>query len=174
MSSVPSGRAAKFSDLVRGASLRGAPSSFTPAASLRLGRAVGTLLRRRSEAAGSVIVARGGDGPQLAVRDGLVQGLVLSGFDVVDLGHAESDLFTFALRTQGALGGALVGVAGESLGVMLFTQARPLVGEGLVELARLAEEGAFCSGSGSLVLRDLRVAFRQSPPISERDTEVDS
>jgi hypothetical protein len=69
----------KFSELVRGASLRGAPAVFTPESSLRLGRAVGTLLRRRSDARGPVVVARGGEGPELTLRDGLCQGLLLSG-----------------------------------------------------------------------------------------------
>ena len=175
----------KFSELVRGASLRGSPAVFTAATALRLGRAVGTLLRRRSDAPGRapVVVGRAGEGPELIVRDGLCQGLVLSGFDVVDLGVCESDLFTFALRTRGeggaasdgaATGGALVGTTGDSLGVMLFAGARPLVGEGLVELARIADKGAFCVGAGTLGSRDLRTAFLKNAGQSERDTEADA
>lgn len=161
----------KFSELVRGASLRGVPGVFTPKTSLRLGRAVGTLLRRRSEGRSVVVVARGGHGSaELSARDGLCQGLVLSGFDVVDLGCAESDLFTFALRHENATGGALVGTTGESVGVMLFAGPRPLVGEHLVELARVADEGGFCAGLGSMVQRDLRGAFRQAPRERESDT----
>ncbi|MDP2343262.1 MAG: hypothetical protein Q8O67_20050 [Deltaproteobacteria bacterium] len=160
----------KFSELVRGASLRGAPTVFTPESSLRLGRAVGTLLRRRSDNRGPVVVARGGEGAELTARDGLVQGLVLSGFDVVDLGRAESDLFTFALRSEHATGGALVGTTGESVGVMLFAGPRPLVGETLVELARVAEDGGFCAGAGTLQVRDLRGAFRLSASVTDGDT----
>lgn len=164
----------KFADLVRGASLRGSPSVFTTTMSLRLGRAVATMLRRRSDAKGPVIVARGGDGPELIARDGLCQGLVLGGLDVVDLGRAESDLFTFALRHESAIGGALVGTTGDSVGVMLFSGSRPLVGEGLVDLARIADDGGFIAGAGALVARDLRAAFRTAPQTSERDTEADA
>ncbi len=164
----------KFSELVRGASLRGAPSVFSTTMALRLGRAVATLLRRRGASDGPVLIARGSDGPELIARDGLCQGLVLGGLDVVDLGRAESDLFTFALRHESACGGALVGTTGDSVGVMLFAASRPLVGEGLVDLARIADEGAFVTGIGTLQQRDLRAAFRTAPQRSERDTEVDA
>jgi hypothetical protein len=169
----------KIAELVRGASLRGSPSVFSTTMTLRLGRAVATLLRRRSDARGPVVVARGGDGAELIARDGLCQGLVLGGLDVVDLGRAESDLFTFALRQPfdergQPLGGALVGTTGDSVGVMLFTGSRPLVGEGLVELARIADEGCFVVGAGTLSSRDLRGAFRLQPQPSERDTEADA
>lgn len=163
----------KFAELVRGASLRGSPSTFSLTMTQRLGRAVATLLRRRSDARGPVIIARAADGHELVARDGLCQGLLMGGVDVVDLGRAESDLFTFALRHEGALGGVLVGTTGESVGVMLFAGIRPLVGESLSALAKIADDGGFVGGAGALALRDLRTIFRATP-VAERLAEVES
>lgn len=173
MTALSSSRAVAFSELVRGASLRGSPAVFSLTMTQRLGRAIATLLRRRSEGRGPVVVARQNDGAELVARDGLVQGLVLGGADVVDLGRCESDLFTFALRHEGAVGGVLVGTTGENIGVMLFAGTHPIVGEALVTLAGIAERGAFVVGAGTVTPRDLRLAFRQNPA-RPSDTEVDS
>jgi hypothetical protein len=46
---------------------------------------------------------------------------------------------------------------------MLFAGTRPVVGESLVELARVADTGGFCVGAGTLLFRDLRGPFRLAP-----------
>ena len=149
----------RFAELVRGASLRGAATTFSPMTSMRLGRAIGTVLRRQGHVSSTMLVGRGPTDVDGSVRDGLVAGLVLSGLHVVDLGVVESDRFTAALRNgpaadiRGAkawpaLGGILVGASGDAVGVMLFSGARPLVGEALVEVAGVAEAGAFVATTG--------------------------
>jgi hypothetical protein len=97
----------RFSDLVRGASLRGAPDAFTSSASLRLGRAIGALLRRRGLSTSTTLLGRSGGSAEALVRDGIVVGLTATGLTVADLGVVQSDQFTAALRrgpTCGARG----------------------------------------------------------------------
>ena len=154
-----------FADLVRGASLRAQPHVLTPATTLRLGRAIGTVVRRHGQATNTVLIGRGPGAADASVRDGLVAGLVLGGLHVVDLGVVESDRFMAALRVgpnpsvRGAhawpaAAGVLVGTASDSVGVMVFAGGRPLVGAHLVEVAAVAERGAFvgCPGGDITVV----------------------
>jgi hypothetical protein len=140
-------------ELVRGASLRGSPDVFTLACAERLGRALGTQLLRHGQVqpGGAVIVGRGEEAAARVARDGLACGLVACGLVVHDLGVTTSDAITAALRQLRAGGGVLVGVASGSLGLMCFVGARPLVGEGLKELAAIADAGVFASGAGRFV-----------------------
>lgn len=162
----------QLSDLVRGTSVRGSPSAVTSLLALRFGRALATSLRRRGDAR-PVVVARDGDGPRLALRDALCQGLVLSGKAVVDVGVVDGDAFAFALRhpeqsfsagggVDGAPGaGVLVSFTGESVSLAVVVGGRALVGDALVDIARLADAGTFAAGAGSLSLAAL-------PPLAPR------
>lgn len=153
----------RFSDLVRGASLRGAPDVFTFSASLRLGRAIGALLRRRGLSTSTTLLGRSGGSAEALVRDGIVAGLTATGLSVADLGVVQSDQFTAALRRGPARGvrgasfwpvgtGVLISATGDSVGVMLFEGTRPLVGEHLGVVARLADEGTCVTVDGGQVI----------------------
>jgi phosphomannomutase/phosphoglucomutase len=154
-----------FAQLLRGSSLRGDATSLDARAAARLGRALGTLVRRRTSGGKQkVVVARADDGATLPVRDGLVQGLLLSGHDVKDIGTVGSDVFTFALRHLGAAGGVVVTTAGEgALSLIVFLAGRPVVGEGLQALAHIADGDDFAAGEGALELLDVVPAFRAAP-----------
>lgn len=172
-----------FTDLARGASLRGTPAQLGATASLRLGRAIGTLLRRSRGIGGpaTIVVGRSRGSAETTARDGVVAGLVASGFAVADLGIVESDRFMGALR-QGpgprdptaalwpVVGGVLVAATGESLGVMLFDGYRPVVGPRLAELARLADDGVFCVAAGGHVVP---IDARTLPPAAPLDERTD-
>jgi len=174
-----------FSDLVRGASLRGSPAQLGTIPSLRLGRAIGTLWRRARPGARSptVVVGRSRGAAEAAARDGVVAGLVASGFVVADLGIVESERFTGALRQGPAdddpaarlwpvVGGVLIAATGESLGVMLFDGLRPVVGPRLGELACAADAGAFCvHGGGNVIPVDART-LPPAAPLDERGDET--
>lgn len=154
-----------LASLVRGSSLRGDVALLDAQQAARLGRALGTLLRRRT-AGGRlrVVVARADDGPSLTVRDGLVRGLVLCGHDVKDIGAVASDVFTFAMRHVSAAGGVVVTPAGEgALSLIVFLGGRPLVGDGLQALVQLADGADFSAGEGSLEVIDVMPAFRAAP-----------
>jgi hypothetical protein len=153
--------------LLRGSSLRGDAAQLTTASSTRLGRAFGTLARRRAGAPAprlTLVVARADGADAARVRDGLVRGLLLCGHDVKDIGVAASDVFTFALRHTSAAGGVVVGQADGALSLVFFLGGRPVVGEGLQALAELAAGEDFSAGEGSLDVLDLTAAFRAAPP----------
>jgi len=174
----------RFADLVRGASLRGAPAIFSSSTSIRLGRAVGTVLRRQGHSSPTVVLGRGSSAVDAAVRDGLVTGLILSGLRVVDLGVVESDRFTAALRkgppstlrgadAWPALGGVLVGCSADAVGVMLFAGARPLVGDALVDVAAVAEAGVFVATvGGALTVIDTALLPWPHTEIIDDDVET--
>ena len=150
----------RFTELLRGATLQGDPTTLTAAACVKLGRGLGTLTRRRMGASRArVVVARGDDKNTVAVRDGIVRGLLLSGHDVKDIGTAPSDVFTFALKHLDAAAGVVI-ADGDALSIMFFVGGRPLVGEGLQALGHLADGEDFSAGEGSLDLVDVRPAFR--------------
>lgn len=177
-----------FSDLVRGASLRGSPAQLGVIPCVRLGRAIGTVWRhaRQGSRGLSVVVGRSRGSAEAAARDGLVAGLVASGFVVADVGVVESERFTGMLR-QGpaanapgsrvwpATGGVFVGTSGESLGVMLFDGITPVVGSRLAELARAADIGAFCvHGGGHIVSVESRTMPLVVAPEVPGDDAVDN
>ena len=141
-----------FRDLVRGASLRGGPTaSLDGEAAEKLGRAFGTQLRRRSLPL-TVLMAR--SAPASPVRDGFVRGLVLSGCHVVDFGCRSSEELTSLVRARSGSSAVFVGAVSLQPMVLLFAGGRPLVGDALLEIADLAQAGAFTVGVGGLVLED--------------------
>lgn len=156
-----------FVDLVRGVCLRVPPGTLDRTAAQRFGRALATLLARRGGARSPVVVARGDDDEQRALRDGIVRGLVLSGVDVVDLGVVDSELFAFALRAGdgGApcAAGILLCGTGDATSVMTFVGLATTNDETLRELAAIADAGAFVVGHGTVAFPDLRAAFRAEP-----------
>ena len=105
-------------------------------------RAFGTWLRRRGTPHARVLVVRANNAV-LAVRDAVVQGLLLSGHDVVDRGCAP----TSALATPGAA----VRV-GEDGSVALSWHGAPLPADARSEITRMMTEFDVVTGEGSLVV----------------------
>jgi hypothetical protein len=157
----------RFADLVRGVCLRVPPGTLDRTTAQRFGRALATLHARRGGQRSPVVIARGDDDEQRALRDGIVRGLVLSGVDVFDLGTVDSELFAFALRVghggAACAAGVLLGGTGEATSIMPFIGYAPTTGETLVELAALADAGAFVVGQGTVVFPELRGAFGAEP-----------
>ena len=158
-----------FADLVRGAGFRGPADAWTLEASRRLARAIGTVLRRRGAVDGAVVVGRDGLGKDATLRNGLASGLVMSGFDVVDIDVVESDRFTTTIR-QGPIdgrrawhpiGGVYVTRSKDAFSIMIFVAnlgdseagSRPLVGPDLALIARVADEGGFATVDGGSLRR---------------------
>lgn len=154
----------RCADLVRGASLRGPAARLTATTTLRLGRAIAGEVRRRTPGIDTVLIGRGADAADVDVRNGLVAGLVLGGVHVVDLGVVESDRFTAALRAgppedvRGAdawpaAAGILIASTSDSVGVMIFSGTRPIVGDGLTQIAAAADRGTFVAVDGGRITR---------------------
>jgi len=154
----------RCAEMVRGASLRGPKDALGFDAALRLGRALGTLARRRARNA-PILLGRTSGVAETRVRDGLAAGLVLAGVTVVDIGVVESDRFTGALRAGPKpwwplAGGVYVSIAGDSVGVMVFDGMRPVVGAPLADVARIADDAFALAEGGIVVALDARVLPR--------------
>ncbi|MCC7073634.1 MAG: hypothetical protein IT383_20155 [Deltaproteobacteria bacterium] len=151
-------------DLIQGTELKGDAAHLDVATATRLGRAFGTVLRRRGGGGAKVVVlARGGDGEELPVRDGLARGLVLTGHEVHDLGVASEAQLAVAVDRLEAAGAAQVPPVSEGVRRVRFLLGRrPLGDEVLAELAALADGDDFSAGTGSLVLVDPRQPSRSA------------
>lgn len=132
-------------DLVRGIGFRGAPVAFSSAVSMRLGRAIGTWLRRQGHNARHVVVARSANGIEVDVRDGLVSGLVLAGLSVVDVGCVGPQRFAAALRVPmwPIVGGLSLSSSEDAITLTLVDGQRPVSGAALTDIAAIADRGVF-------------------------------
>lgn len=123
----------------------GRDQGFDGTSAERLGRTLATLARRRGLLSGAACVARH---PQAAspLRDGVVRGLLMGGFDVKDLGLAEE---------------APPAAADEAIGLFLVTDeadhrftlrfgGQPLPDEQRASLAAIWSAGDFSVGEGRL------------------------
>ncbi len=151
-----------ITELLRNSSLRGAaPVPLSIEVCTRIGRAFGTLARQRlAGGTKTVVVGRSADGAQLALRDGLVRGLIVSGHDVVDVGVCASEVFTFALKHLGSDAGTLVTSSeGAVFNLFFFLSGQPVTGEHLQTLCAIGDGDVLCAGVGSLAVVDVRAAY---------------
>ncbi len=112
---------------------------------MRLGRAIGTWLRRQGHSARHVVVARTANGIEADVRDGLVSGLVLAGLSVVDVGCVGHQRFVAALQapTWPIMGGLSLSSSDDAITLTLFNGVRAVSGAALTDVAALADGGTF-------------------------------
>jgi phosphomannomutase len=133
-----------MSSTLSDAALRGSAQTMNAQACSRIARAFGTLLRRQTSGGGQIVfVARGGDAQLLAMRDGIVAGLILAGHHVKDVG----------VRTHlldGAPAAALATADRDGFALTFFIAGRAIAGDALLELAALADADDFSAGEGSL------------------------
>ena len=158
-----------LSDLVRGATLRGAaPTALSPAVCTRIGRAFGTWTRRRLGGPRTIALARSHDGAQLVVRDGIVRGLVLSGAHVADVGLASAEALERAALALCADAAVLLSSSeGAVHSVTFFLGGKAIAPEALAELCALGDAGELSAGEGSLAIVDARALEAASPSVSE-------
>lgn len=162
--------------------VRGTPGEgMTEAFAERLGRALGTLARRRGAGEGGFVVGRDQGDALMRLRDGLVRGLVLSGQHVIDVGVVDAKRHEFALihlaRPAGVFIAGPEGRAADSSGFEVLLGGGPLVGEALRELRDLTLAGDFSAGAGRLEVLDLEAAYLEAErqgdvPGLGRDTQV--
>lgn len=162
--------------------VRGAPGEgMTEAFAERLGRALGTLARRRGVGHGGFVVGRDEGDARMRLRDGLVRGLVLSGQHVIDVGVVDARRHEFALvhlaRPAGVFIAGPDGRDPASSGFEILLGGGPLVGDALRELRDLTLAGDFAAGAGLLEVVNVEQAYldaeRQGDvPGLGRDTQV--
>jgi phosphomannomutase len=122
-----------------------------------IGRAFGTLLR----GAGGSTVAVGYDGrlssPML--EEALVDGLAASGCDVLRIGLGPTPMLYYAEASSEKVDGGIQITGSHNPpdynGFKMVFRGRPFFGADIQKLGRVAAEGAFASGSGTITTRDL-------------------
>jgi hypothetical protein len=135
------------SELVGETGFRGSPVAFSSAVCVRLGRAIGTWLRRQGHGAQHVVMARLSNGGEADVRDGLVCGLVLAGLHLVDAGCVGHDRFVATLQAPPVpvVGGLSLSSTDDAITLNLFYGVRVVNDAALNEVAALADAGVFAA-----------------------------
>jgi hypothetical protein len=130
--------------------------AFSSALTIRLGRAIGTWLRRQGMTATSIVVARATNGIEADVRDGIVSGLVLAGLAVVDLGCVGQDRLVATLNGPAQhIGGVSLASSDDAIAVALYCATRAVTGTSLGEVAAIADGGSFAAAdAGGVVVVD--------------------
>ena len=135
-----------------------------------VGRAFGSIVRRKVGGAGPWHVAVGRDGRLTSpmLEQALVEGLTQSGVDVVRIGLGPSPVLYFAATpAAGALTPEVQGgvhVTGshnpaDHNGFKMVLGGAPFFGPDIVDLGRIAAEGAFESGTGGIGDADISNAY---------------
>jgi phosphomannomutase/phosphoglucomutase len=127
-----------------------------------LGKGYGTLAAGRGVR--TVAVGRDVRLSSPGFRDALVDGLLSTGMDVVDVGVCPTPLLYFAIHHFGADGGVMVTGSHnppEFNGFKLCVGLASLHGDDIQELRRVIEKGQFREGKGELVLREVVAEYRK-------------
>ena len=125
-----------------------------------LGRAFATFAR--GEGARRVAVARDGRTHSPALEAALVEGLTQGGLDVVRIGVGPSPMLYFAVATLDVEGG--IQVTGshnppEYNGFKMLLNGRSVFGEEIQQLGRIAADGAWSQGQGTVEQADVLDAY---------------
>lgn len=121
-----------------------------------LGRSYGTFLRNKGIDA--AVVGRDNRLSSYAYSRAVIEGLVLSGISVTDIGMVTTPLMYFARAKCGIEGGAMVTGSHnppEFNGLKLAYGPDTLYGDGIQEIRKIAASGKFVSGTGSVQEIDL-------------------
>jgi phosphomannomutase/phosphoglucomutase len=97
-------------------------------------------------------------------RDALVDGLLSTGMDVIDVGVCPTPLLYFSIHHFGADGGVMVTGSHnppEFNGFKLCVGLASLHGDDIQELRRVIEKGVFREGKGELLLREVVDEYRK-------------
>ncbi|MSO74017.1 MAG: phosphomannomutase/phosphoglucomutase [Alphaproteobacteria bacterium] len=154
--------------LLREYDLRGIVGrTLTEADALALGRALAAFVVKRNAAKPTaplrICVARDGrlSSPVLAAM--VIEGLVASGVAVTDLGLGPTPMLYYGVHELAADGGVMV--TGSHNGPdyngfkLTAERARPIYGDDIQTLGRIAAEGRFVFGAGTLETKDVRKAY---------------
>ena len=126
-----------------------------------IGRGFATLLR----AAGGTRVAVGYDGRVSSplLEHALIEGLNASGCDVVRIGMGPTPMLYYAEASADDVDGGIQITGSHNPanynGFKMVFQGRPFFGADILELGRLAGEGAWADGNGAVEGRDVQAAY---------------
>lgn len=126
----------------------------------RFGRGYGTYLRTLGGT--KAVVGRDCRLSSPEIRDVLVQGLLSSGLDVVDVGMCPTPVLYFAIRRLGVDGGLMITASHnppQYNGFKVCIGTETIFGAELQELRRTVEAGNFSSGQGRLSNYDVLTPY---------------
>jgi len=115
----------------------------------RLARAMGTYFRQRGE--DSAIVARDNRSHSLRLCQGLVEGLMATGLDVLDIGETITPVFYFSHHLYRRKAGVMITGSHnppEDNGFKIYLGAGTIHGEEILQIRAIFENGDFLLGEG--------------------------
>ncbi len=133
---------------------------LVPEIAVQIGRGFGSWVREKGGS--RVVLGRDGRLSGPALRDGLVEGVLTSGIDVVDVGMVPTPVLYFALyhfNTDGAIQITGSHNPPEFNGFKMLIGKETLYGEAIQELRRRIEARAYTQGNGTLVKQDVIPAY---------------
>ena len=122
-----------------------------------MGRAFGTYMQRRTGRR-QIVVGRDARLSSASFAEAAIRGLMASGCEVIDVGMAPTPLTSFAINHFWVDGAAQITAShnpAEFNGLKLQIGMEALAGEELQKVERLIASGAFATGQGSRMSRDV-------------------
>ena len=135
---------------------------ITPAEVRLLGKAIGTHLHREGKS--QMALGRDGRLSSDLFRSCLLEGLLSTGCQVVDIGVCPTPLLYFAIRALKTEGGVMITASHnppEYNGFKICIGTDTIFGEQIQRLRVIAEAGEFISGTGCLREQDVVPAYQQ-------------
>jgi len=134
-----------------------AEQDLTDEAVTLIGKGYGTIISRQSKFASQrprVAIGRDVRLSSKRVRDALIEGIISTGIDVVDLGECPTPLLYFAVYTKDVDGGIMITGSHnppEYNGFKILIGKDTIHGGGIQELRKLIEIGSFASASSGRI-----------------------
>jgi phosphomannomutase/phosphoglucomutase len=136
-------------------------SELTTTALESMGRAFGTYIQRRSGRR-QVVIGHDVRPSSAPFSEAATRGLIASGCEVIDIGQVPTPLTSFAVNhfwVDGAVQITASHNPTEFNGLKLQVGMEALAGEELQKVERLIASGAFASGEGSRIVRDVAYPY---------------
>ncbi|MBM3524495.1 MAG: phosphomannomutase, partial [Alphaproteobacteria bacterium] len=127
-----------------------------------LGRAFGTLVRRRNAGAKRVAVGYDGRVSSPMLEQALVDGLASTGLEVMRVGLGPTPILYFAVYHLECDGGVMVTGSHnppDHNGFKMMIGKKPFYGEDIQELGRIAAKGDFATGAGNSSKHELETVY---------------
>jgi phosphomannomutase/phosphoglucomutase len=127
-----------------------------------IGKALGTYLRDKNRS--KVSVGRDCRLSSAVYRDRVIEGLLATGCDVVDIGVCPTPVFYFSIRHLKKEGGVMVTASHnppEYNGFKLCSGNDTLFGDQIQVLRKIIEAGTFAEGSGSTESADMIIPYEE-------------
>jgi phosphomannomutase / phosphoglucomutase len=127
-----------------------------------LGKAIGTYLGRQSKE--QITLGRDGRLSSDAFRERLLEGLIATGCQVIDIGVCPTPLLYFSIRHLNTDGGVMITASHnppEYNGFKICSGPDTIFGLEIQKIYQIAQEGRFLSGKGSVRQEDVLPAYQQ-------------